>query len=313
MKRKARRPLDGRRKQRKRRLFAARAVAGLFFFLVIVGSLAYHAARNNRSDYLSLSRVEWDQLPQPTNPDLGRPLIVSITVDRGATVRWQAPQHEEMLGFNLYRFKGDGGPGERVNSALILDQYYFDDEGTVFNLYTVAAVDRRGLEGPASEAVAAVEEPTTLAGLRPTSPPEVLRDVTFSAAAAPELPPEIRDCTSPGMAYRGTWYLEHYPEVYGGGLMVTPYAGDSLTYTFEGSGFSIISVRHWNYGIMDVYVDGERKGSVDLYSDHAEAQARVFTLEGLTPGVHTLQLECTGQKNPAANFTFIAVDAVEVK
>ncbi len=283
------------------------------FFLIIVGSLTYNAARVRRSDQLSVSRMDWTRLTQPTNPDLGRPIIISITVDRGATVRWQAPQDQEVLGFNLYRFKGDDGPGERVNSALILDQFYFDDEGTVFNSYTVAAVDRRGLEGPTSEVVAAVEEPTTLAGLRPTSPPEVLRDVTFSATASSELPPEIRDCTAPGMAYKGTWYLEHYPEVYGGGLMVTPYAGDSLTYTFEGSGFSIISVRHWNYGIMDIYVDGVRRGSADLYSQSAEAQARVFTLDELKPGVHTVTVECTGLKNPSANFTFIAVDAIEVR
>ena len=295
------------------RAYVLRAVAGLAFFTVIVTSLAYYAVRVRQADSTQRSAVEWSSLPKPVNQDLERPLIVSITVDKGATVKWQPPGNRDILGYNLYRFKGDSDPGERVNAALILDNYYFDDNGTVVNLYSVAAVDRRGLEGPTSEAIAAVAEPKTLAGLQPTAPPEVMKDVTFTASAAPTLPPEIKDCTAPGMTYHGTWYLEHYPEVYGGGMMVTPYAGDNLTYTFEGSSFGIISVRHWNYGIMHVYVDGELKGSADLYSDRAEAQAEVFALDGLTPGVHTVKVECSGLKNPAANFTFIAVDAIKVK
>ena len=303
----------GFKKRRKRNVNRYRAAAGLLIFFILVSCMVFYAKRNQDPAGGYRSVMDLDSLPQRVNEDLGRPLILGITVEKGATIKWQLSGGEEILGYNLYRFKSADDAGEKVNASIILDTIYFDDDGSLFNSYSVAAVDSRGVQGPVSEVIAAVQEPVTIAGLQPTRPSEVMKDVTFTNTTAPVVTPDISDCTAPGMSYHGTWYLEHYPEVYGASLMVTPYAGDYVSYSFQGTEVTVISVKHWNYGIMDVYVDGELKGSADLYSDQVEVQSPVFTVTGLAPGAHTIKLACSGIKNPLASYTFIAVDALQVK
>lgn len=303
----------GNKRRRSRNIRRYRAAAGLLIFFILVSSMVFYAKRSQDPASGHRSVMDLDYLPKRVNEELGRPLILGITVEKGATIKWQPVGAGDVLGYNLYRFKSADDPGEKVNASIILDTVYFDDDGSLFNSYSVSAVDSRGVEGPVSEVIAAVQEPVTISSLQPTRPSEVMRDVTFSTSSSPELTPDISDCTAPGMSYRGTWYLEHYPEVYGASLMVTPYAGDYVTYSFQGTEVTVISVKHWNYGIMDVYVDGELKGSADLYSSAVEVQVPVFTVNGLAPGAHTIKLECSGYKNPLASFTFIAVDALRIK
>jgi hypothetical protein len=303
----------GNKRRKKRNVNGYQAAAGLLIFFIIVSCMVIYTKRSQNPAGGYRSVMDLDSLPQRVNENLGRPLILGITVDKGATIKWQPLGGEETLGYNLYRFKSADDPGEKVNASIILDTIYFDDDGSLFNSYSVAAVDSRGVQGPVSEVIAAVQEPVTIAGLQPTKPSEVMKDVTFTNTTSPEITPDISDCTAPGMSYHGTWYLEHYPEVYGTTLMVTPYAGDYVTYTFQGTGVTVLSVKHWNYGIMDIYIDGELKGSADLYSVQVEVQSPVFTVAGLTPGAHTIKLVCSGRKNPLASYTFIAADALQVK
>lgn len=248
-----------------------------------------------------------------TNAGLSPPTNVEVTVEKGATVRWDGTDDVRIIGYNVYRYKAAGDPGSKVNAAIISDTVYHDDEGTMFNSYAVAPVDGNGRQGVVSIPVAAVAEPVSLTGLTPTQEPEMIEDAAFTGSQPRPLPPGSVDCTAEGMTYSGVWYLEHYAEVSGGTLMVTPYYGDSCTYTFAGDSVAVISTRHWNYGIMDVYIDGELRQTVDLYSATVKAKDTVFTASGLGPGAHALKLVCTGRKNPNANFTFIDLEAVQVR
>ncbi len=248
------------------------------------------------------------------NPDLPPPREVRVSVDKGATVAWEGEEGDmRVIGYNIYRYSGEGDSGERVNAAIVSDTVYHDDDGTMFNSYAVAPVDQNGREGRRSEPVAPVAEPKSLSALVPMARPVRLEDMTFRGQPAPDgLPPKAVDCTADGMSYVGTWYLERYAEVTGGTLMVTPYAGSYLAYTFAGDGVAVISTRHWNYGIMEVYVDGELRAVVDLFATETLVKQRVFEASGLGPGAHTIKLACTGRRNPSANFTFIDVEALEV-
>lgn len=292
-----------------------KAAAALIIFFVLIGCMVSYTKSNQGAYNGQKSMFDWNYLPEQVNQDLTRPNILEITVEKGATIKWEQQSDQNILGYNLYRYKSESDPGEKVNAAIILDTVYFDDDGTLFNSYSVVAVDNKGVEGPISATMAAVLEPVTVSNLRPTKPAEVMKDVTFTdvTGTTTAVAPDTSDCTAAGMSYHGTWYLEHYPEVYAASLMVSPYQGDYVTYSFSGTEVEVVSVKHWNYGIMDVYVDDELKGSADLYSDQVEVQATVFTVTGLAPGAHTIRLVCSGYKNPQASFTFIAVDAIKVK
>ena len=245
--------------------------------------------------------------------ELTAPDNVKVTVDKGATITWDGRDDVRIIGYNVYRFKSGDDPGAKVNAAIVSDTIYHDDEGTMFNSYAVAPVDNSGREGVVSLPVAAVVEPVSLTGLTPTQRPEKIEDTTFTTPPKQPLPPTLVGCTAEGTTYLGVWYLEHYAEVTGGTLMVTPYYGDSASYTFTGDSVAVISTRHWNYGIMDIYIDGELRQQVDLYSPEIKVKDTVFTTSGLGPGAHTIKLVCTGRKNPNANFTFINLEALQVK
>jgi hypothetical protein len=310
----ARKNMMGYKRPRKRRSNERyRVVVALTIFFLLIACMVFYTKSNQGSETNRKSMIDWNYLPKRINQELGRPTILGITVDKGATIKWQPAGEEDIIGYNLYRFKSQEDTGEKVNSAIILDTVYFDDDGSLFNSYSVTAVDTKGVEGPISETIAAIPEPVTVSGLQPTQPAEVMKDVTFTTTTPSTIPADVSDCTAPGMSYHGTWYLEHYPELFLNTLMVTPYMGDYMTYIFQGTQVEVVSIKHWNYGIMDIYIDGVLKGSADLYSSQVEVQSTVFKVSDLAPGAHTIKIVCSGYKNPQANFTFIAVDALKVK
>ena len=301
-------------RRRKKNPNDCRAAAGLMVLLILASCMVIYAKNNRYPAGGRRPAADAAPLSRRVNRDLEQPVILGITVDKGATISWWQPSgNAGVLGYNLYRYKSADDEGEKVNASIILDTIYFDDDGTLFNSYSVAAVDSKGAQGPVSPVMAAVPEPATISDLAPSRPSEVMRDAAFTYANSPASSSDgLIDCTAPGMSYRGTWYLEHYPEVTATTLMVTPYAGDNLSYTFQGTEVSVISVKHRNYGIMEVYVDGELQGSADLYSEQTQVRSAVFTVRGLEAGPHDLKLVCSGRKNPLANYTFIAVDALKV-
>ena len=108
---------------------------------------------------------------------------------------------------------------------------------------------------------------------------------------------------------------------YMGTLKTTSKKGSSVEFTFSGTGINIISQRSWDYGTMEVYIDGEYVTTVDLYSPEPVMQADVFLTTGLANEAHTVKLVCTGMASDtakqdsrytSANANTIALDAVEV-
>lgn len=249
----------------------------------------------------------------PARTETSAPANVTVTVDKGAAISWEDMEDVNVIGYNVYRYKAGDDPGSLVNLTIISDTVYHDDEGTMFNSYAVAAVDTSGREGVLSNQVAAVPEPVSLTQLAPTRKPEKVEDTAFSEPPEQQLSPGLVHCTAEGMTYYGVWYKEHYAEVTGGALMVTPYGGDSVSYTFSGDSVAVISTRHWNYGIMRVYIDGELRQEVDLYSPQISTRQAVFSASGLGSGAHTIKLVCAGRKNQDANFTFVNLEALQIK
>ncbi|MFI6387481.1 carbohydrate-binding protein [Nonomuraea sp. NPDC050540] len=66
--------------------------------------------------------------------------------------------------------------------------------------------------------------------------------------------------------------------------------GDHAELTFTGTGISYLTERFTDMGVVDIYVDGQLKATVDCNGPRRLAQQRVFRLAGLTPGEHTIRV-----------------------
>ena len=66
-------------------------------------------------------------------------------------------------------------------------------------------------------------------------------------------------------------------------------------------------------GQADVYLDGTKVATVDLYSSSGKSRVIVFCKAGLNPSVtHTLEVRALGTRNAAATSKRVDVDALVV-
>lgn len=98
----------------------------------------------------------------------------------------------------------------------------------------------------------------------------------------------------------------------GGTSALTRVAGSSMSFSFTGTRVRWIGWRESGAGIARVFLDGAQVGEIDLYSDTISVQAPVFTSGELAQGPHTLRIEATGTRNPAATGIAVVVDAFEI-
>lgn len=68
-------------------------------------------------------------------------------------------------------------------------------------------------------------------------------------------------------------------------------ANASATYTFTGSKFYLSSRHSWNFGAMEVSVDGQEPFLVDLYSKTLDTSVIVYESEDLTYGEHQVMIK----------------------
>ena len=73
-----------------------------------------------------------------------------------------------------------------------------------------------------------------------------------------------------------------------------------LEFDFYGTDISVIYSKAAVYGIFDIYVDGEKKQSVDCYASSTE-HGTVLAVDGLSDGNHTIAIYSTDTKNDASS------------
>lgn len=200
-------------------------------------------------------------------------------------VSWNAVAGEGVV-YNVYRQINDGA-FRRVASGLESARFTDGQADEILGVisYKVAAVVD-GVEGSLSDA-AAVED---------------LRGVVTI------------DDRNENIVYEGGWgtwddgsHINgtiHFKEVTEG--------GESITYTFEGTGIKVISPKNPNFGYMDVYIDDMETPvakNVDFYASSSLKQQETYVNMDLAPGTHTIKLVATGTKNPASSKTKIEFDA----
>jgi hypothetical protein len=115
-----------------------------------------------------------------------------------------------------------------------------------------------------------------------------------------------------GITYAGSWAQGNTDRAWSGGTAAVAVSGATATLTFSGSAVNWIGFRGPQAGIARVYLDGSQVAVVDLYSAEEQVQAVVYSASSLSSGSHTLMIEVTGLKNPAASFSYVVVDAFDV-
>jgi len=99
----------------------------------------------------------------------------------------------------------------------------------------------------------------------------------------------------------------------GGSAKLSQTPGSRATFTFTGTEVRWIAHRDPWSGIAGVYIDGVFKCFVDTYASTSSTRARavVHTTSGLPSGTHTIVIEATGIKRPAAKGAWVWVDAFD--
>ncbi|HTF08690.1 MAG TPA: PA14 domain-containing protein, partial [Asanoa sp.] len=81
--------------------------------------------------------------------------------------------------------------------------------------------------------------------------------------------------------------------------------GGSFTYTFSGTGIDYLSERYSDQGLVDIFLDGVLRATVDTTSSVRLTQQVIYSVRGLPQGSHTLR----GVKRSG---TYLLVDRLDV-
>ena len=118
--------------------------------------------------------------------------------------------------------------------------------------------------------------------------------------------------TNSKILWTGAWTAASSTSYSGGSHKYTDATGALATVDFTGVMISLVCRRSANYGIAWVRIDGEDPIPIDLYSASTLYKQTVWTSPFLSPGEHTLTIECSGTKRAAATGVRVDVDAVKV-
>jgi RHS repeat-associated protein len=136
-------------------------------------------------------------------------------------------------------------------------------------------------------------------------------DITGTMTKAPAIMRYQQENTA--LDYAGTWTTTSTWPASGGSLISTNASGGQLTVNFTGQYLAwYAKTAPWN-GIATVTLDGVPAAPpVDLYSAAQVYKKLVYTTGLLNNGAHTLVVQWSGTKRPAASGTSINVDAFDI-
>lgn len=96
-------------------------------------------------------------------------------------------------------------------------------------------------------------------------------------------------------AYNGEWTTES--GLYTFGHLYKGEEGASVKFTFNGTNFGVFAYKAPGYGSFEVYIDGKKRGTVDLSGSSGPSEL-VYLSDGLNAGKHRVELRCvTGTIN----------------
>jgi uncharacterized protein (TIGR03437 family) len=112
--------------------------------------------------------------------------------------------------------------------------------------------------------------------------------------------------------YNGQWFTTKGAMYSGGSINSAVDAGAGVTFTFNGTGVSWLGYRDQWSGIAQVYIDGALQATVDTYLNPSQAQTTTWSVSGLLPGNHVLDIVGTGTADAASGGAWIWVNGFQV-
>ena len=83
----------------------------------------------------------------------------------------------------------------------------------------------------------------------------------------------------------------------------------ALTFRFVGDRLRLNYVTYFNFGVFDVYLDGEKLVTIDGY--HAESMILSSGLIIVAPGEHVLRIQNSGRSSALCQANIMAIDSIE--
>ena len=111
------------------------------------------------------------------------------------------------------------------------------------------------------------------------------------------------------LAYSGTWTRAALSGAYGGYAKWASAAGAKATLTFTGKAVAVVAPKGPDLGKADVYLDGVKKATIDLYNSTAQSRRIVWTMSFASSAAHTVVVRVLGTKNASSSGTGVWVDA----
>jgi Peptidase family M28 len=131
-------------------------------------------------------------------------------------------------------------------------------------------------------------------------------DLAGSAMAVTRL-----EQTDRHLAWKGKWAKVSATSYSGGTAWYTNSAG-SVTVEFDGTLLTLVGKKGPTYGIARITLDDDPAVTVNLYNATIVYRQKFWTSGPLAAGRHTVKLEWTGQKGPAATNTNVGLDGMDV-
>lgn len=118
----------------------------------------------------------------------------------------------------------------------------------------------------------------------------------------------------PRIIYTGTWYPNTNSLESGGSAVLANLRGSQVVVIFNGTGITWIGASDYYSGICYLTLDGAPT-TVDTSNSTGATlyQQRLFTVRGLTPGVHRMTIEVIHSHDASTNASWIWVDAFDVE
>jgi hypothetical protein len=133
-----------------------------------------------------------------------------------------------------------------------------------------------------------------------------------STPAAPTVPAVTRyEQKDTRVVFAGAWVASSNALASGSSFRYAN-AAASATVTFKGTYLAWIGKKSPEYGLAKVSLDGKAAVTVDLFSQTATWQQKLWDTGVLASGDHVVKIEWTGKKNAAATNTNVNVDAFEI-
>ncbi len=116
------------------------------------------------------------------------------------------------------------------------------------------------------------------------------------------------------MAYGGAWGVRRSSDALGGSFRTsrpTPRSQTAVTVRVAGSTVVVGGCVGPANGLVDVWVDGTRRGRFDTYRSYSGCGVRLARLQ-LPAGRHRVQVRGIGQRSPDSRGTAVSVDGIAV-